>query len=141
MKKYYIFFKHRTLWDNDINIYRYKYIFLCLCRFWWRRYSDIAIANPCANQICVKRGKGTGYFYSSIVAANINAHNLPSADFNGDGKPDMAATIDYQDSITFLLINSISTAIHDIESARLLNISIEPDPSTGIFNITLSEHI
>jgi hypothetical protein len=73
---------------------------------------DLAVSNYGSGTVTVLRGTGTGSFVQeagSPIAVGGSPFFLAAADFNGDGRLDLAATSYATDSVTVLLRNGTGT--------------------------------
>lgn len=79
-------------------------------------------------------GTGTGSFGSAtVISVGLGPYAVINVDFDGDGKPDLAAANAGTNNVSILL-NCNTTGISQI-SGLDSQISFYPNPSTGIFTI------
>jgi hypothetical protein len=109
---------------------------------------DLAVANPLSNQagqnkISVLYGDGSGGFgKANEFIGGLNPRNVVVADFDLDGKPDLAAPNIYSSDVVVLRNTCFSPVSYSFPSVSLGNNVSIPEPVSGLvdvnFNATLS---
>ena len=93
---------------------------------------DLAVANSADDTVTVLLGAGTGRFTAapySPLAVGKNPAAVAAADFNGDGKPDLAIANSGDNTLTVLL----NTYLDGVPSPRMLSAaSATPTVSAGL---------
>jgi hypothetical protein len=95
---------------------------------------DLAVANySSSSAVTILLGKGDGTFTSSAVSPPAGSYpgSIVVADFNSDGKPDLAVTSTYSNTVTILLGNGDGTFT---QAASLPAGSYPSAISSGDFN-------
>jgi hypothetical protein len=99
---------------------------------------DLATANTLSNKASVLKGDGVGGFSSPInfgVGAGTQPWSVISADFNGDGKMDLAIANYISDNISVLINSTAPNGLDELEMGDKVKISIYPNPTYGEFYV------
>jgi uncharacterized protein (TIGR03437 family) len=105
---------------------------------------DIAVANSIDGTVTVLMGNGAGGFAPSLgspFSAGKNPLYIAAADFNGDGKPDLAIANQGSDNVTVLLNDfppRSGPLITNVQNAATLLTTIGSDSYIAIFGKNLS---
>jgi hypothetical protein len=103
--------------------------------------TDIVAANSDGNNVSVLLGNGIGGFGTATnFAVGLKPEFVISADFNSDGKADLAVANRDTDNASVLLNCSVASGINQ-QTTNKEQVNIYPNPSTGIFNLTLDKTI
>ncbi|MES2591522.1 MAG: T9SS type A sorting domain-containing protein [Bacteroidota bacterium] len=98
--------------------------------------ADIAIGG--FGDVKIALGLGTGSFNPLIVFPTDTCYTLTSGDFNGDGLTDIATADNISNNASILLS---CTSVHITnESSQVEDLSIIPNPSSGIFTIEYTHY-
>jgi hypothetical protein len=98
---------------------------------------DIAVGNVVSNNITTMLGTGTGSFTNSVNRpTGLNPYSICSADFDADGRPDIA-TPNYNSSSSTVYWNCVLTGKQEV--FLFDQISVYPNPNQGTFTIHSAE--
>ena len=120
--------------------------FMCAADFNGDGNKDLAIAcvvNNSVSNITVLAGNGNGRFAPAVTFASDSfANGIVTADFNGDGRMDLAqtASVTNNDSGRLdVLLNCVPTAIGEVAGGT--KAYLYPNPGTGIFHLNAQTEI
>jgi hypothetical protein len=85
---------------------------------------DLAVSDPLANTVTILLGSGNGAFrpaWTFHLPMQGKVYHLATADFNGDGVPDLAVTNDDEDTFEVMLGNGNGTFTYAPELSHVLD--------------------
>lgn len=106
---------------------------------------DIAVPNYQDNNVTVLMGDGTGDFKpasGSPFAAGTNPRSIATADFNGDGRPDLVIADNFGGNNVTVLLNSFplppGPAITNVLNGATFRAGLAPNTYAAVFGRNLS---